>query len=154
MPPYPVRSFTCLFLAFTNAFLCLVIFFLTCPSREDGQKRIAGNDAAPVVNGIAPVTIDPGLKELDGKLTSILKVGSRYPEEDDDADKEEGGGGGRERELGGGQLDKEEGKENDGEEEEEEGMAKEQGEGEEREEDVQGNEGRESPDKPHQNNRS
>ena len=51
---------------------------------------------------MVPSAIDPGLKELDGKLTSILKVGSRFAEEE-----EEGGGG------GGGEVAEEEGEEDD-----------------------------------------
>ena len=90
-----------------------------------------------MVNGVPASTstnanLDPGLKELDGKLTSILKVGSRF-NDDDEEEEEEGDEGGRE----GGR----------------EGQAAEQAEREE--EDAEGKKTEpESPTKPHQNNRS
>ena len=70
---------------------------------SDGPKR--SSTEAPLVNGVPTATIDPGLKELDGKLTSILKVGSRFADEEGREEEEEGEG--------------KEGKEEQGEEEEE-----------------------------------
>ena len=98
----------------------------------EGVKAGASSEVA-VVNGVPASTsnnanLDPGLKELDGKLTSILKVGSRF-NDDDDEEEDEGDEGGRE------------------------GQAAAKGEGEE--EDAEGKKTEpESPTKPHQNNRS